>query len=77
MKYYFLLLAIMGFTLSSCNNDNNNTDAAGEPAEVHPPSQAIPDTLQLVNDSAIVLDNRADSGTRARVGNSDSIRKNN
>jgi hypothetical protein len=69
---YFLLPA---FILAACNNSNENTSTK-DPSETHPPSEAIPDTMQLANDSVVVPDNAGDTGVRARVGSDDSIQQN-
>lgn len=78
MKRLLLPLAFI-FFLAACNNeagDDAATDtAAGDPATMHPPSEALPDTMQLVNDSAIVPDPSADPDVKARVGSSDSVRR--
>lgn len=38
--------------LQACNN--NNSSAEKNPADVHPLSEANPDSMKLVNDSAIM-----------------------
>ena len=76
MKGLFLLLAT-AFFVAACNDDNAENDAATkDPSEVHPPSEALPDTMQLVNDSAVVVDPSADPDVKAKVGSSDSIHRN-
>lgn len=57
MKLYSLLFLVL-FFFSSCNNNDQKLDgeAAETPAEMHPPAEAIPDSLSIVNDSAIVAD---------------------
>ncbi|RYZ27143.1 MAG: hypothetical protein EOO10_13595 [Chitinophagaceae bacterium] len=59
----------------SCSNGNDRNDAElKDPSVTHPPSEAIPDSMQLVNDSVIMPDRVPNNG--AQVGNSDSIQKN-
>jgi hypothetical protein len=74
-----LVPLVSALFIVACNNDaeNENTadSAAGNPATVQPPSEALPDTMQLVNDSVVVPDTNADADVKARVGNSDSIRR--
>jgi hypothetical protein len=75
MKRLFVFLAT-AFVFTACNNDNAANDAATkDPSEVHPPSEALPDTLQLINDSVVVADPSADPGVKAKVGSSDSIQR--
>ena len=72
----YVIYLWMGFMLLSCNSNNNEGDTiTKDPSEVHPPSEALPDTLQLVNDSVVVADTVGDPGVKARVGASDSIQK--
>lgn len=73
-KYFFYVTVMMG--LIACNSGENNTDGSGEkdPSTVHPPSEAIPDSTKLVNDSVIMPDTTPGNGSE--VGNSDSIQKN-
>lgn len=73
MKRIFLLF-ITALAFTACNDDSGDA-ATRDPSEVHPPSEALPDTLQLVNDSVVVVDPNADPGVKARVGASDSIQK--
>ena len=58
----------------ACNNDaegdNNGNDTltdtgAGNPAAVHPPSEAITDSTQLVNDSVVEPRVAPSSGSEA------------
>lgn len=74
MKKFFYVVMACGF-LAACNNEEDNASTA-DPSTVHPPSEALPDTLQLVNDSVVVVDSNADAGVRARTGNSDSLQRN-
>ena len=56
MRYLFCLLAALGMlTACSSNNDQADTELK-DPAVTHPPSEAIPDSAQVVNDSVIVPD---------------------
>lgn len=60
----FCLLLLVG-TVVSCGN--NQTDAElKDPATVHPPSEAIPDSTTIVNDSVIVPNVTPDSGSQSR-----------
>jgi len=70
-KYVLLLLLIAG--LQACN-DNNNSGGEKDPSVMQPPSDAIPDSTRLVNDSVIVPDTTPGNGRQ--VGQSDSIQKN-
>jgi hypothetical protein len=73
MRYNLLLVFVfMAGVFSSCGNNSNQTDAELiDPATVHPPSEAIPDSTRLVNDSVIVPD--VTPGNGSQVGSSDSI----
>lgn len=73
MKRIFILL-VTALAFTACN-DGSEDAATKDPSEVHPPSEALPDTLQLVNDSVVVADPNADPDVKARVGSSDSIQK--
>lgn len=74
-----LLPLFVTIVVAACNNDadndTSNDSAAGNPSVVQPPSEALPDTMQLVNDSVVVPDTNADADVKARVGNSDSVRR--
>lgn len=59
----------------ACNSGDGDTGLK-DPSEVHPPSEALPDTLQLVNDSVVVADPSGYPDVKAKVGSSDSIQKN-
>ena len=62
--------------LSAFNNEKEREDAlTADPSLVHPPSHALPDTLQLVN-AALVADQRGAAGVRAKTGKRDSTQKN-
>lgn len=71
-RLLFLLMAT--FVMTACNNDaeGDNADndtltdtSAGNPAAVHPPSEAITDSTQLVNDSVVVPKTAPSSGSGA------------
>lgn len=51
MKRYALLILI-AFAYMSCQERTEHKD----PAEVHPPSEAIPDSMDIENDSVITPD---------------------
>jgi hypothetical protein len=69
-KSFFGLILIAA--LGACNN---SSDAElKDPSTVQPPSEAIPDSTRLVNDSVIVPDTT--SGNGRQVGKSDSIQRN-
>lgn len=76
MKRYALVL-LSFLALQACNDGNNNnaTNSGGEkdPSVMQPPSDAIPDSTKLVNDSVIVPD--VTPGNGSQVGQSDSIQK--
>lgn len=69
-----LLPLVATFILVACNNDaegdtpENDTlsdTSAGNPAVVHPPSEAITDSTQLVNDSVVVPKTAPSSGSES------------
>jgi hypothetical protein len=76
MKVNLLIGAILLCAMVSGCGDGNDRNDAGmkDPATVHPPSEAIPDSTKLVNDSVIMPDTTPNNG--AQVGSSDSIRRN-
>jgi hypothetical protein len=55
MKRLISAIAVL-VILASCNNNTSDENAAGDPSSVHPPSETIPDSTKLVNDSVIVAD---------------------
>ena len=66
--------ALIMFAAVSCHDaEENSEQQLKNPAETHPPSEAIPDSTRLVNDSVIVADTTRGNGSQ--VGSSDSIRK--
>lgn len=71
-KINFFIVLLSAAIFSACNN-SNDADRGGEkdPSVMHPPSQAIPDSTKLVNDSVIVPD--LTPGNGRQVGKSDSI----
>jgi len=72
MKKYTLVLLLF-FGLQACNDSNNNGGGEKDPSVMQPPSDAIPDSTKLVNDSVIVPD--VTPGNGSQVGQSDSIQK--
>jgi hypothetical protein len=71
MKNFVLILGL-ALGLAACGN--NSAEGEKDPSTVHPPSEAIPDSMKLVNDSLIVPDTVPGNGSQ--VGKSDSIQKN-
>lgn len=71
MKARCILFA-MAFSLFACNNSTNK-GGEKDPSTVQPPSEAIPDSTKLVNDSVIVPDTTPGNGSQ--VGKSDSIQQ--
>lgn len=71
MKRLFLIGSLL-IGLVACND--NSAEGMKDPSTVHPPSEAIPDSTKLVNDSVIVPDTVPGNGSQ--VGRSDSIQKN-
>jgi hypothetical protein len=69
MKLRSILFA-MTLSLAACGNNNGGEK---DPSTVHPPSEAIPDSTRLVNDSVIVPDTTP--GNASQVGKSDSIQQ--
>jgi hypothetical protein len=73
MKIYALAL-LLALGLQACNDGNNNNGAnLKDPSVMQPPSDAIPDSTKLVNDSVIMPDTTP--GNRSQVGQSDSIQR--
>lgn len=72
MKFLSLIFVLV-LGLQACNS--GDTGVEKDPAVVHPPSEAIPDSAKLVNDSVIMPDTQPNNGSQ--VGNSDSIRRDN
>jgi hypothetical protein len=70
------VLLLPASLMIACGSNNNEENSGGEkdPSVMHPPSQAIPDSTKLVNDSVIVPD--LTPGNGRQVGNSDSTQKN-
>lgn len=67
MKKILVIIAIAAAT--ACNNsDNQNETELKDPTEVQPVSDAIPDSMKLVNDSTIVpnVSGSSDSANRNR-----------
>jgi hypothetical protein len=67
----FTILAIAFISVLACNE---NRGGEKDPAEMHPPSEAIPDSMQLVNDSLIMPDTTPGNGSQ--VGGSDTLKRN-
>lgn len=59
-SFCFSLLFLL-VTLVSCGNSQTDAELK-DPAEVHPPSEAITDSTKIVNDSVIVPDVSGDTG---------------
>lgn len=72
MKRFCFGLAL-AFAIAACNDSGSSDAEMKDPSTVHPPSEAIPDSTKLVNDSVIVPDTQPGNG--AQVGKSDSIQK--
>jgi hypothetical protein len=53
-----LTILAMLFAFIACNSGNNGSSGEAEehPAETHPAAEAVPDSLSIVNDSAIMAD---------------------
>jgi len=51
-----ILIAGVALMVGACNNNSGNAANTGDPNEVHPVSETIPDSLKLVNDSTLVPD---------------------
>lgn len=64
-----IILFLISFFLLSCgdadNNDVNTSDSMEleNPADVQPPSDAIPDSMQIINDSVIQPDHSGQGPT--------------
>lgn len=76
MRYILFPAVVVGFVLlASCGSGNDQADAeVKDPSVTHPPSEAIPDSMKLVNDSVILPD--VTPGNGSQTGNSDSIQRN-
>lgn len=72
MKRYTLFFLLF-FSFQACNDADKNRGGEKDPSVMQPPSQNIPDSTKLVNDSVIVPD--VTPGNGSQVGNSDSIRQ--
>ena len=63
MKLHSILrIALVAGMLTSCADSDNQEVTTKDPAVTHPPSEALPDTMTLVNDSVIVPENGPGSG---------------
>lgn len=72
---FLLMIFSAAIFLSACNNSSDDySGGEKDPSTMQPPSQAIPDSTRLVNDSVIVPDTTKGNGKQ--VGKSDSIQKN-
>jgi hypothetical protein len=69
MKRFILLLAASIITIC-CSNNNEGSSTSGDQNKVHPESETIPDSLKLVNDSAIVVDIMPGNTASGRAGDS-------
>lgn len=69
-----LITAIFSVVLLAAVSCNNGGVEEKDPSITHPPSEAIPESTKLVNDSVIVPDTTPGNGKQ--VGNSDSIHQN-
>ena len=72
MRVLIIFFSLL-FTMQSCGNDSSENTVEQDPSSVHPPSEAIPDSTKLVNDSVIVPDTVPE---KSQVGGSDSLQKN-
>ncbi|RYD90203.1 MAG: hypothetical protein EOP50_16345 [Sphingobacteriales bacterium] len=62
-----LVLFAVACNSGTGNNEHNDTTLANPPS-VQPPADAIPDSMKIVNDSAIVPEHQPDSGHTIRPG---------
>jgi hypothetical protein len=60
MKKYFFALALIT-AIVACNNSSSESELK-DPSTVHPPSDAIPESTRLVNDSVIIPDTTPGNG---------------
>ena len=69
----FLVIIVLAISIAACNSNNNEStgEAADNPAEMHPPAEAVPDSLSIVNDSAIMADT-----SNTNKGTGDTVRGN-
>jgi hypothetical protein len=65
---------LLGAVVSACGDGNDRNDAElKDLSVVHPPSEAIPNSTKLVNDSVIMPDVTPNNGSQS--GGSDSIQR--
>ena len=70
MKRFLLSLTTL-LVITACNNSNNEEEAEmKDPTETQPVSDAIPDSMKLVNDSGVVPDVTPNNGTKTGSGDS-------
>jgi len=70
-KHLIICCLALSLITAACNNNGGEEK---DPSTVHPPSEAIPDSMKLDKDSVIMPDTT--SGNGSQVGKSDSIQKN-
>ena len=58
MPFFVLTFAVLA--CDNAANDGNNSNILSNPAETHSPSEAIPDSTRILNDSVIVADTTGD-----------------
>ena len=56
MKKLMLVISIV--SILGCNDGNENMVNNKDPNRVHPETEAVPDSLKIVNDSVVVPDNQ-------------------
>jgi hypothetical protein len=65
-----LLLAAIAISFTFCNNSNEGAATTDDPTKVHPESEAIPDSMKIVNDSAVVPDAAPGNASTGTSGDS-------
>ncbi|RYF86432.1 MAG: hypothetical protein EON98_03715 [Chitinophagaceae bacterium] len=74
MKFGLVIFLSLGFLCNACGDGKDqNEPVMKDPSVTQPPSEAIPDSTRIVNDSVIVPDIQPNNGKQ--VGSSDSIQR--
>lgn len=58
MKKLIVIAAVALFVVACNNNNDNKASNSSDPNRVQPESEAVPDSLKIVNDSTVVPDSK-------------------